>query len=173
MAKFLTTMVFFSLLLLQGCSKTVESQMQEYLEFYYPSSGSFYYQIVFEWGDYVIDTGAIPDEVVHPDSEKYKGYITARTSLSTTPDGEELKSYLVTPSGEVWTTTARDIPERSEREEVTEEKTQYGTSTSTTTINSSLEPLVDDFLISKSGWKKYGILKSSGGKSTLVLEITQ
>ena len=150
---------------LMGCSKTVESQMQEYLEFYYPTSGIYYYQINFEWGDYMIDTGASADEELHPDSELYRGYITARTSVAVTPEGEKLYTYLVTPKGEVWRTDAGDIAETKSRQEVVIEKTDSGTSTSTTTINSTSEPVIDHFLNHKEAWQKYGTLKSTDGKS--------
>jgi len=158
------TVLIFALGLM-ACSKTVESQMQEYLEFYYPTSGTNYYQIAFAWGDYIIDTGASADEELHPDSELYRGYITARTSSATTPEGEKLYTYLVTPKGEVWITDANDIPENKSRQEVVIEKTDSGTSTSTTTINSTSEPVIDHFLNHKEAWKKYGTLKSTDGKS--------
>jgi hypothetical protein len=157
-------------LVLMSCTKTVESQLQEYLEFYYPTSGTFYYQIAFEWGDYLIDTGAAIDEDLHADSESYRGYITARPSMEETADGQILKTYLVTPDGEVWITTNRDIPEIKSREEIVTKETDYGTSTNTTTINSTLEPVVDHFRTNKSDWQKYGKLTSSNGKSTLELE---
>ena len=148
-----------------GCSKTVESQMQEYLVFYFPSSGTFFYQIAFDWGDYTIETGASADEELHPDSELYRGYITARTSLSVTPEGEKLHTYLVTPKGDVWITDAKDIPETKTRQEVVEEKTEYGTSTSTTTINSSSEPVIDYFFSNKDNWKKYGVIQTTDGQN--------
>jgi len=160
--KLVTLISVFGLI---GCSKTVESQMQEYIEFYYPSSGTFFYQIAFEWGDYMIDTGASSDEELHPDSELFRGYITARTSSTSTPEGEKLYTYLVTPKGDVWITEATDIPETITRQEIIEEKTDYGKSTSTTTINSSSEPVIDHFLKNKDAWTKYGTLKSSDGKS--------
>jgi len=165
--------LFSAFFMLLSCSKTVESQMQKYLEFYYPTSGTYFYQIAFEWGEYVIDTGAKEDEEVHTDSEKYKGYITARPSVAATPDGEKLYTYLVTPDGQVFVTSARDIPETNSRQEVTTEEGAGGTTTSTTTINSSLEPVVDYFLSNNNAWQKYGTLTSSGGQSTLHLEKTE
>ena len=150
---------------LTGCSKSVESQMQQYLEFYYPTTGTYFYQIDFEWGSYMIDTGASADEELHHDSELYRGYITARTALATTPQGEKLYTYLVTPKGTVWITDATDIAESKTRQEVVEEKTTYGTSTSTTTITSSSEPVIDHFLQNKQAWKKYGAMKSTDGKN--------
>lgn len=164
MFKLFQYLVFISLFAFWGCTKTVETQMQEYLEFYYPTTGTNNYQIVFDWGNYIIDTGASADEELHPDSKIYRGYITARTNNRQTPDGEKLKTYLVTPKGDVWTTEATDIPETKARQEVTEEKTDQGTTTTTTTINSSSEPVIDYFLAHKEAWKKYGILKSSDGK---------
>ena len=56
------------------------------------------------------------------------------------------------------------------REEIVTKETDYGTSTNTTTINSTLEPVVDHFRTNKSDWQKYGKLTSSNGKSTLELE---
>jgi hypothetical protein len=169
MVKFSKGAGILVILAFTACSDTVESQMQKYLEFYYPTSGKYFYQITFEWGDYTIDTGHKPDDDVHPDSEKYKGYVTARTSVEQTPEGEKLFNYLVTPQGEVWITEARDIPEFSERQEVTEEKTNYGTSTRTSTINSSMEPVIEHFLAHKNAWRKYGTITASGGQSTLKL----
>lgn len=165
MLKLFKFVAIISIFGLAGCTKSVESQMQEYLEFYYPSSGTFYYQIAFEWGDYIIDTGASADEELHSDSELYRGYITARTSVAVTPDGEKLKTYLITPKGDVWITDVTDIAETKTRKEVIEEKTDFGTSTSTTTINSSSEPVIDHFLANKDAWKRYGTLKSRDGKS--------
>ena len=165
MYKLLKFAILVSLFGLLGCTKTVESQMQEYVEFYYPTSGTFFYQIAFEWGDYVIDTGASADEEIHPDSELYRGYITARTSSTVTPDGEKLYTWLVTPKGDVWITETRDIPETKTRKEVVEEKVQGGTSISTTTINSASEPVIDHFLENKDAWTKYGTLKSGDGKN--------
>ena len=165
----MSKIVIVSLLILAvgltGCSKSVESQIQEYLEFYYPSSGIFFYQIDFDWGSYMIDTGASADEELNPDSELYRGYITARTSAETTPEGEKLYTYLVTPKGNVWITESKDIPETKTRQEVIEEKTDYGTSTSTTTITSSSEPVIDYFLQNKDAWKKYGTLKTTDGSN--------
>ena len=40
---------------LVSCAKTVETQIQKYLEFYFPSSGTYYYQIDFDWGTYTIE----------------------------------------------------------------------------------------------------------------------
>jgi hypothetical protein len=159
---------------LMSCTKTVESQMQEYLEFYFPSTGTYYYQIDFDWGTYTIETGASADEELHPDSELYRGYITARTPLTVTPQGEKLYTYLVTPKGDVWITDATDIPESKTRQEVVEEKTESGTSTSTTTITSSSEPVIDYFFSHKDAWKKYGTLKTIDGKTySLELEKNQ
>jgi len=165
MLKFIKISAMVLMAGLMGCTKTVESQMQDYLEFYYPTSGIYYYQINFEWGDYIIDTGASADEELHPDSELYRGYITARTSTAVTPEGEKLHTYLVTPKGEVWITDASDIPETKTRQEVVIEKTDSGTSTSTSTINSTSEPVIDHFLNHKDAWKKYGTLKSADGKN--------
>jgi hypothetical protein len=163
MSKWSKKIVLVFVISLTACSNNVESQMQEYLEFYYPSTGTNFYQIDFEWGSYMIDTGASADEELHPDSELYRGYITARASVAVTPGVEKLYTYLVTPKGNVWITEAKDIPETKTRQEVIEEKTQYGTSTSTTTISSSSEPVIDYFLQNKEAWRKYGTLKTTGG----------
>ena len=45
--------IIFSLALLVvigACSESTEDQMEKYLEFYYPSTGSYFYDIRFEWG---------------------------------------------------------------------------------------------------------------------------
>ena len=40
--------------LLAGCEESLDDQMTEYMEFYYPSSGAFWYDIAFDWGSYLI-----------------------------------------------------------------------------------------------------------------------
>ncbi len=153
---------FIMCLLASGCSKSTEDQMKEYIEFYYPTTGEYTYDIVFDWGSYVITTSHKPDEQVHPDSEPYKGYIVMRPSLK---DGSqsEFPIYLITPEGSVWTHPAsNDIPDTKTREEVVTEKSGSVTSTSTTTINSPLEPAVDHFLANKNSWKEYGRLEKAG-----------
>ncbi len=142
--------------------------MQQYMEFYYPTTGKFFYQITFDWGNYTIDTEVSLDEEVHKKSVVYKGYITMRPNVNKTPEGEELLIFLITPKGQVWASKDFSIPESKSRQEVVEEKTEYGKSTSTTTINSTSEPIIDNFLNAKESWSKYGELKSNDGKNFTV-----
>ena len=149
-------------LLVIGCGKSTEEQMREYVEFYYPTTGEYSYDIVFDWGSYVVTTSHKPDEQVHPDSEPYKGYIVMRPSPKERSQNQ-FPIYLIAPEGSVWThPVSDDIPETKTREEVVTEKSGSVTSTSTTTINSPLEPVVDHFLSNKSEWKDYGRLVKDG-----------
>jgi len=151
---------------LSSCTKTTEEQMQEYIEFYYPTSGEFTYNIVFDWGEYEIYTGAKMAEELHPDSEPFKGFITYRPIITDGSLTETIPAYVVTPEGEVWKTTQFDsIPEPAAREEVIEKKTDYGTSTQTRTITSSSEPLILSFKNNKEIWEKYGTLTVEGNQS--------
>jgi len=149
-------------LLLAGCSKTEDEQMQEYIEFYYPTTGEFTYEILFDWGTYVITTGAGMDEELHPDSEPYKGYIVMRPSPKDESTAGAHLTYLITPDATVWTNGTADIADVNTREEVVTEKTEYGTSTQTTTIQSPLEPVVDHFKANKEAWTQYGVLEPAG-----------
>ena len=151
-----------SYLVVAGCSKSTEDQMREYIEFYYPTTGEYTYEIVFDWGLYVITTSHKPDEQVHPDSEPYKGYIVMRPSPKESSQ-KEFPLYLITPEGSVWTHAISDaIAETKTREEVVTEKSGSVTSTSITTINSPLEPVVDHFLSHKEEWKDHGRLVKDG-----------
>ncbi len=153
-----------SLLFLTACDKTVQSQMNTYMEFYYPTTGKFFYQITFDWGYYTIDTEAAIDEEVEKESEPYKGYITMRPDIEIAPSGEVLFIYVITPEGQVWSSREFSIPQTITRQVIIEEKTEYGTSTSTTTITSSSEPIIDHFIENPLAWKKYGELQSKDGK---------
>lgn len=154
--------IFFS-----GCTKTTEGQMQEYIEFYYPTSGEFTYIIEFEWGEYEIFTGAKMDKEMHVDSEPFKGFITFRPMVTDASFKETVPAYLITPDGEVWKSIQLDaIPETTMREEVIEKKTEYGTSTQTRTINSSSEPLILSFKNNKEIWEKYGTLTIEGDQTS-------
>ncbi len=155
---------------LSGCSKSLDDQMNEYLEFYYPPTGRFFYDIIFDWGKYVILTGDKLDTKGHKDSEKYLGYITMRPEV--TKPNPELKPliYLVTPKGAVWTiapTTA--IAKTSSRKEITVTRRRSSVSTQTTTINSPSEPVIDYFLTNRKKWSAYGQLTRSGDGSDLEL----
>ena len=156
--------------LLSACGKSLDDQMNEYLAFYYPASGKFSYDIIFDWGKYIIITEDKLDAEVHRDSEKFLGYITMRPEVAT-PD-PELKPliYLVTPKGAVWTippTTA--IAKVSNRKEVTVTRRRSSVSTQTTTINSPSEPVIDYFLTNRKKWSAYGQLTRSGDDTELEL----
>ena len=166
----ITRFISISLLLIfiLSCSKTTEEQMQEYMEFYYPTSGEFTYNIVFDWGEYVIFTGAKMEEELHPDSEPFKGFITFRPIVTDASFTETVPAYIITPEGEVWKTTQLGlIPEATTREEVIEKKTEYGTSTQTRTITSYSEPLILSFKNNKEIWNRYGTLTLEGDHSSL------
>ena len=44
--------LFISVFAFLSCSKTIDSQMHMYIETYYPTSGTFSYQIAFDSGEY-------------------------------------------------------------------------------------------------------------------------
>lgn len=154
----------FTFLLFLGCEKSVKTQMHQYMEFYYPTTGKFYYEIMFDWGYYTIDTEYALQDSVDESSIAYKGYITMRPNSQQSLKAEPLFIYLITPAGEVWESQDFSIPETKTREVVVEEKTEYGTSTSTSTINSGSEPIIDHFMVNKTAWTKYAELKSNNGK---------
>jgi len=144
--------------------------MHEYIEFYYPSTGGFTYDIIFDWGSYIIVTGPNAEEKLNEDSEPYRGYIVMRPDPNPGGEQKNLPIYLITPEGGVFTKIDNaEIPELKTREEVIVEKTEYGTSTMTTTLHSPLEPVVDDFLSNRDQWVPYGRVESSGGKTILTL----
>lgn len=146
-----------------GCAKSTEGQMQQYLEFYYPSTGEFTYEIGFGWGSYGIYTMAKTDEKVSVGSAKYRGYIVARPSVAEDDKGNSLWTYLVTPAGEVWVRhDDGSIPAAGHREEVQRSEDESGVTTTTTIIESPAEPVIDDFLASPAAWTKYGRLVTAG-----------
>ncbi|MBN2424595.1 MAG: hypothetical protein JXR46_16980 [Calditrichaceae bacterium] len=171
--KHIISMIFFaliSLLLLARCEKSTEQMMQEYIEFYYPSTGIFTYEIVFDWGIYLIATGADSDDKLHMDSELYRGYITIRPFFYNPENTLSMPIYLVTPAGEVWITkNGKEIPENKYREEITEKESESGTMISTVSLTSPLEPIVDHFFSNRELWEKYGALIADNGKYSLKL----
>ena len=152
-----------SSILLMGCEESLDDQMTEYMEFYYPASTESYYDIVFDWGSYLIYTHDRPGAEVHADSAKYLGYITLRPEVATPAEGLDPQVYLIAPDGEVWSIERSvDIAKRSERQEVTVERLQGSTSTMTRTINSTSEPVIDHFLVDQSAWNRYGTMVADG-----------
>lgn len=162
------TCLFLAVTIVTGQSKKTEKMMQDYLAFYFPATGESFYEITFDWGSYTFITGAGPDDELHPDSEPYRGFVTARPSPLNSDEGE-MPSFLITPKGEVWVHQEQEgeIPEYNSREEKVVEKDKYGTTTTTTTIQSPLEPLVDHFKEHPEGWNKYGVIQV-GKKSKFV-----
>ncbi len=158
-------------LMLLSCSKTVEQQMHEYIEFYYPTTGQYTYSVIFDWGEYVITTETPAGGEVHPDSKPYQGYITMRPNISALPNGQKLPVYLITYEGDVWKTEANDnIPETRNRKEVSEEKSASGTMTHTITIESVSEPVIDSYLTNQQAWMHYGkMVPGNGAQSSLEL----
>jgi hypothetical protein len=159
--------VFFT-----ACEKTLEQQMQEYMEFYFPTSGQYTYNIAFDWGEYIITTGATGEEELHPDSEPYRGYITMRPIISDSTLVQNLPTYLITPKGVVWQNfNTAGIPASSHREEITVEKSGSTTSTSTVTIESVSEPVIDNFQENKQNWEKYGKLEAAIGGGSVFTSV--
>lgn len=155
---------------LSGCGKSLDDQMNEYLAFYYPATTDATYDIIFDWGQYIITTEKPLGTKVHKDSERYRGYITMRPDV--TKPNPELKPviYLVTPMGAVWTIPPTpDIAATRKRKEVTVTRRPGTTSTRTVTINSPSEPVIDHFVANKARWRKYGTLTRSGDKTRLTL----
>jgi len=143
-------------------SAATEPMMRRYIEFYYPSTGESTYEIIFEWGLYSVITGPATDEKVHHDAEPYKGYLTMRPAVKEEKSAPHFPIYLTTPKGVVWTIESyADIPETKSRKEVTVEKGKSGTTTSTVTIESPLEPIIDHFSANPNKWKKYGTLEKT------------
>ena len=151
-----------ALSVLTGCGKKSEEvQMQQYMEFYYPSTTESTYEIVFDWGQYVISTHTPVSEKVHADAEKYRGYITMRPSAAQPSVGAQKATYLITPEGQVWALAdASGIAASGSREEITKD----GGSTSTVTVQSPSEPVIDHFLANPDAWKRYGTVEGSDGK---------
>jgi hypothetical protein len=157
---------------LSDSSKITEAMMQKYIEFYYPTTSGTMYEIAFRWGTYVITTGAGPDEELHKDSKPYRGYITMRAFIREGSAQKGFPIYLITPDGSVWThEETPDIPAETSRDEVTVEKTKYGTSTETVTIRSGLEPIVGHFKANRKTWKLYGKVERAEGGSVLKLAV--
>ena len=149
-----------------ACTKTTEQQMNQYIEFYYPTTGEATYEINFDWGYYSIITGAGNEEELSPASEPYRGYITLRPRPNNEEDFKNFSAYLITKNGEVWICKqANEIAPVKTREEIVVENQ----STSTTTINSPLEAVVDHFNANPSKWESYGTLKKQGEDYSLEL----
>ena len=154
--------------LLAGCEESLDDQMTEYMEFYYPSSGAFWYDIAFDWGSYLITTHDKLDEEVHPDSERFRGYVTLRPTVTAPGEGLDPKLFLISPQGEVWSLERSvDIAKSTTREEVTVERVQGGTMTRTRTVNSESEPVIDHFLANPAAWRRYGTMVADGDEFEL------
>ncbi len=151
-----------------GGKRSIETQMQKYMEFYYPSTGQFVYHVTFDWGEYTITTEAKLGETVHQDSKPYVGYITLRPKVVKPTSDINPAIYLITPTGEVWKTSDSDkIPKLKEREEVTEEKSNNMTTINTLTIQSVSEPVIDHFRAHPQSWARFGKLINQGKKVKL------
>jgi hypothetical protein len=140
------------------------------MEFYFPTSGKVTYNIIYEWGEYIITTEGKPNAIVHEDSKPYLGYITFRPMLSKSFPDQKQSFYLITPTGEVWENKAgQSIPEFSKRQEVTKEKTKFSTTTKTLEIESTSEAIINHFRANPGQWSIIGKLKCYGGKTHLKL----
>jgi hypothetical protein len=156
-----------------GCNQTPKDQIVQAMEFYYPTGGvnqETTYEIMHDWGTYVITTGAGPNAKLSTEREPYRGYITIRAIKADSTSQENFPSYLITPSGEAWTCEAicSDVPQTKEREEITTEESEYGVVTSSTFISSSLEPIVDHFKSTPGAWKRYGKLETNGDNNSVL-----
>ncbi len=162
------TVLAFIARIFQANGQDTEKLLKKYIEFYYPTTAAAYYDIVFEWGNYGITTGEPLEAEVHPDSERYRGYIGMRPAPLTNADGTPLATYLITPDGKVWMCyeSEVEIAPHNKRDEVVQE----GNATSTTIIQSPLEPLVDHFSAYPEKWKAFGNLVASGKKYKLRTE---
>lgn len=144
--------------------------IKKYMEFYYPTTGKVTYNIVYDWGEYIITTEDKLDADVHTDSKPYLGYITFRPMISKSYPEQKESFYVITPEGDVWENkTGHGILERGNRQEITTKKTEHGTSTKTLTFESVSEPIIDHFKAQPGQWKKLGILERHGNKTRLKL----
>lgn len=152
------TMVLF------GCSKAPQEQVDEYMRFYYPAKTESYYSIIFDWGRYeIIPTDPVGSDV-HEDSKPYLGYITMRPFIKTPPADFKPAIYVITSKGVVWSIGSdTDIPKDKQRNEVVVKKDKYGTATRTKTLTVPNEPIIDHFKTNPGAWQKYGTLKATGG----------
>jgi hypothetical protein len=143
---------------------------KKYMEFYYPTTGKVTYNIVYDWGEYIITTEDKLNTDVHVDSKPYLGYITFRPMVSGSFPDQKEPFYLITPGGDVWENkTGHGIPERGNRQEITKKKTDSGTSTQTLTFESVSEPIIDHFKTNPGQWIKLGKLEVYGKKTRLKL----
>lgn len=140
------------------------------MEFYYPTTGKVTYNIIFDWGEYIITTENKLNADVHTDSKPYLGYITFRPMVSKSFPEQKQSFYLITPEGEVWENKAGSgIPESGKRQEVTKKKTDFGTTTRTLEIESISEAIIDHFRANPGQWSKLGQLECKGSKTRLKL----
>jgi hypothetical protein len=150
--------------------KSTIKMVQEYMEFYYPSTGKIRYEIIFDWGEYIITTEDKADADVHMDSKPYLSYITFRPEVAKQWSKQSPSFYIITPEGEVWeNVNGQGIPEVSTRQEVTKERTTHGVTTKTLTIQSTSEPIIDHFRAHPEQWIEYGKLEHRAGKTRLRL----
>ncbi len=75
--------------------------------------------------------------------------------------------YLITDKGEVWYTNDHNsIPASKSREEITEKKSEFGTTTQTRTIESTSGPVINSFISNKKIWTKDGKLNPGNGQES-------
>lgn len=140
------------------------------MEFYYPGKSKVTYNIIFDWGEYIITTEDKQDANVHEDSRPYLGYITFRPKVDEQSSQQKQSFYVITPEGEVWVnTTGQGISEVAIRQEITEERTKHGITTKTLTIQSISEPIIDHFKAHPEQWTRFGKLQYHGDKTRLKL----
>lgn len=149
---------------------SLDTDLRKYMEFYYPSTSKTTYEVLFPWGTYVITTEDPLSAEVHEDSKPYQGYITFRPIVTNSSDQLQPSLFVITPEGEVWENPSGEgIQKEKQRKEIVTEEHGSGIMTSTTTITSVSEPVIDHFKTNKDQWHRYGNLEILKGKTRLTL----
>jgi hypothetical protein len=143
----------------------------KYMEFYYPSTSKATYEILFPWGTYVVTTEDPLTSEVHKDSRPYLGYITFRPIVSVPSKELQPSLFLITPDGTVWEHPFdQKIEKEKQRTEVIKKEHEAGITTTSMTITSISEPVIDHFKTNNDQWNRYGNLEIIKGKTRLTLD---
>jgi hypothetical protein len=120
---------------------------------------------------YIITTEDPLASEVHEDSRPYLGFITFRPMVSTPTSQIQPSLFLITPDGTVWEHPLdQNIPNEKQRTEVIKKEHDTGITTTSMTITSISEPVIDHFKTNKHQWNRYGSLKILKGKTRLTLD---
>jgi len=145
--------------------------LRKYMEFYYPSTSKATYEILFPWGTYIVTTEDTLTSEVHIDSRPYLGYITFRPMVSTPTSQIQPSLFLITPDGIVWEHPFdQKIEKEKQRTELIKKEHDAGITTTSMTIISISEPVIDHFKTNKHQWTRYGNLEIIKGKTRLTLD---